>query len=165
MPVSTKGTIATGPAIVMRYSRFVNTLRSPPGKHDLVHRNGHGPVPQPRVGGILGNRGPVGIGQRDHVGAGKKRHRRNRPNIETANVVFAAHEEALERRGDQTSVPADERSLNVKADRIAPILHRDELLVLNDRPDRPDGSAQSGEFHRPASSDAPSAARFRCPGY
>src|SRR5580704_2413382 len=31
MPVSTNGAIATGPTMVMRYSRLVTTLKSPPG--------------------------------------------------------------------------------------------------------------------------------------
>src|SRR5579863_63216 len=44
MPVSTNGAIATGPAMVMRYSRLVTRLRSPPGK--TIWSTGIGTVQQ-----------------------------------------------------------------------------------------------------------------------
>src|ERR1035438_5392192 len=61
MPASTKGTIATGPAIVMRYSRFPNTLRSPPG--NTIWSTGIGIVQLPSRGfaGFLGTGVPSGL--------------------------------------------------------------------------------------------------------
>src|ERR1035437_6319416 len=61
MPVSTKGAIATGPAIVMRYSRFVHTLRSPPG--NTIWSTGIGTVQLPSRGlaGFLGTGVPSGL--------------------------------------------------------------------------------------------------------
>src|ERR1035437_1623096 len=61
MPVSTKGAIATGPAMVMRYSRFVHTLRSPPG--NTIWSTGIGTVQLPSRGlaGFLGTGVPSGL--------------------------------------------------------------------------------------------------------
>ena len=39
VPISTKGAMATGPAMVMRYSKLPFRLRSPPGSHELIVRN------------------------------------------------------------------------------------------------------------------------------
>src|SRR5690349_9648053 len=54
MPESTNGTIATGPAMVMRYSRFPHVLRSPPG--NTIWSTGIGIVQLPCRGldGFLG---------------------------------------------------------------------------------------------------------------
>src|SRR5260370_33972064 len=58
---STNGAIATGPAIVMRYSRFVHTLRSPPG--NTIWSTGIGTVQFPNRGlaGFLGTGVPSGF--------------------------------------------------------------------------------------------------------
>ena len=105
-----KGAIATGPAIVMRYSRFVHTLRSPPG--NTIWSTGMGTVQLPSRGfaGFLGTGVPSGLVRVIDVRTGQERNRRDRADIEAANVVFAAHVEALERRSHQAAIPADERS-------------------------------------------------------
>src|ERR1035437_11123550 len=61
MPESMKGAIATGPAIVIRYSRFVHTLRSPPG--NTIWSTGIGTVQLPSRGlaGFLGTGVPSGL--------------------------------------------------------------------------------------------------------
>ena len=66
-----------------------------------------------------------------------------------AQIVLAAHVRTLERRRNQATIAADERPLNVEAQRIAPILHRNELLVLNDRTDRANRSSQPRKLQRP----------------
>src|SRR5437016_13962156 len=61
MPISTNGASATGPAIVIRYSRLVTTLVSPPGK--TIRCSGSGIVYAPRRGllGSLGTIEPSGL--------------------------------------------------------------------------------------------------------
>src|SRR5258708_31618412 len=61
MPASTKGGIATGPAIVMEYSRFDDTLMSPPG--NTIWSTGMGMVQFPCRGlaGFLGTGVPSGF--------------------------------------------------------------------------------------------------------
>src|ERR1700722_3657298 len=61
MPVSTNGAMATGPAIVMRYSRFDQALKSPPG--NTIWSTGMGIVQFPWRGfdGFLGTGDPSGL--------------------------------------------------------------------------------------------------------
>ena len=53
--------------------------------------------------------------------------------------------------------------LHVEADRVAALLHGNELLVLNDRTDGPDGAAESGKFRAQRHLVAADAERCRCP--
>src|SRR5579863_4475639 len=58
MPVSTNGAIRTGPAMVMRYSKLVTRLRSPPGK--TIWSTGMGMVQQlvgPPMLALVGTQG------------------------------------------------------------------------------------------------------------
>ena len=73
--------------------------------------------------------------------SGKECYRRDRAYVEAAYVILAAQIEALERRRHHATIARQERTLHVEADRIAALLHRLEMLVLNNRAHRP---------HRPA---------------
>src|SRR5205823_13563466 len=118
----------------------------PAGEYDLIDWNGDSPVSLPRIRGILQNRCSVRIGERDYVRTGQKRDRRDGADIESANIVLAAHIEALERRRYQPAIPADEGCIHTVADGVPSLLHRKELLVLDDRPDGTHRAAESGEF-------------------
>src|SRR5256885_3154487 len=116
------------------------------GEYDLIDWNGDSPVSLPRIGGILQNRCSVRIGERDYVRTGQKRDRRDGADIESANIVLAAHIEALERRRYQPAIPADEGCIHTVADGVPSLLHRKELLELDDRPDGTHRAAESGEL-------------------
>ena len=76
----------------------------------------------------------------------KKSDRRNGANIKAAQVIFAAKVEALKRRRHHSAVAGQERTLHVKANRVAPLLHGFEVLVLHDRTHGPHRPAQPGNF-------------------
>ena len=101
------------------------------GESDLIHRNGNGyRGPAADSSGYLRTGVPSGLVKSDRADAGQESHRRDRANIETAKIVFAAHIGALEWRGDQSAEAGDKRSLNVEAESVAPVLHRNKSVCI-----------------------------------
>ena len=71
------------------------------------------------MAGVFGNRRTIGIQQREIEFIGEEDHGGNGADVEAANVSITAEVEALERRGHQAAVAADERTLDAITEYVA----------------------------------------------
>src|SRR5439155_21164978 len=60
--------------------------------------------------------------------------RRDLPEIETANIEVAAHEESLIVRLCRAAVPLNERGQETNRERVPPLVHRMEIAKVHGRP-------------------------------
>src|ERR1700678_791334 len=113
---------------------------------DLIYRDGNRQIPKQRIQWILQNRSSIGICKRDRSHTRQKGYRRSRTNVEAAEIVLATEIRALEWGRNQAAIATNERSLNVEAQSVAPVLHRNKFLVLHDGANRTNRSANSSQF-------------------
>src|SRR5262249_57748826 len=74
------------------------------GIDNALHRNRHGDLPLPRIGGIAGNRRTIGIHQWDINLRRNENKRRQCAQIEAAKIGVAAQIEALKWRSHAAAI-------------------------------------------------------------
>src|SRR5713226_8478229 len=102
------------------------------GEDNLFQRDRNGVVTAEWIAGILGDGGAIGVSQRDDALVRQKGDRSDGADVEAAQVVFSARIEALKGWRDHAAVAGQEGSLEIQANRIVLVLHREETLVLHD---------------------------------
>src|SRR5439155_23317568 len=91
---------------------------------------------------VLRNYRSVGIAQHYGRGIRQECNRRYRANVESPQVVFSTHIQALKGGRYHTAITPQERCLQVVADRVPFLLHGNEMFVLNNRTKRANRTAQ-----------------------